>query len=133
VDWQATLGAGRHALRGAEALLRTCPSGRLLTCARQLDVASETVALGYGAFADGLRRHVRADVPAPALDADDWPTDLGTDLYHLADLRVWLASLGDDLQRIATRPATPSPRQVPDTWPNRARSATVTAAAPEIP
>ena len=131
VDWQAILGAGRHALRGAEALLRTCPSGRLLTCAGQLDVASDSVALGYTAFADGLRRRVRAGVPAPALNAEDWPTDLGTDLYHLADLRVWLASLGDDLQRIASRPATPSPRQVPDTWPNRAHSAVTTVQAPE--
>jgi uncharacterized membrane protein YccC len=114
VDWQATLGAGRHAVRGAEALLRTCPTGRLLACARQLDVASATVVVGYQAFAEGLRRGARVEVTAPPLGAEDWPTDLGSDLYHLADLRVWLTSLGDDLRYISTAPAgapAAAPRQ----------------------
>jgi hypothetical protein len=54
--------------------------------------------LGYQTFADGLRRNTRVEVTGPPLAAEDWPTDLGTDLYHLADLRVWLTSLGDDLR-----------------------------------
>jgi hypothetical protein len=119
VDWQATLGAARHAVRGAEALLRTCPTGRLLSCARQLDVASATVVVGYQTFAAGLRRRTRVEVTGPPLDAEDWPTDLGTDLYHLADLRVWLTSLGDDLRYISTAPAetaAPAPRR-PDIAP----------------
>jgi uncharacterized membrane protein YccC len=114
VDWQATIGAARHAVRGAEALLRTCPTGRLLGCARQLDVASATVVVGYQTFADGLRRGARVEVTGPPLAAEDWPTDLGTDLYHLADLRVWLTSLGDDLRYIsvaAAGPTAPPPRQ----------------------
>ena len=32
IDWQATLVAGHHAVRGAEALLRGCPTGCLLPC-----------------------------------------------------------------------------------------------------
>jgi hypothetical protein len=38
--------------------------------------------------------------PAPT-DPGGWPTDLGLDLYHLADLRVWLGGLVDDLARVA--------------------------------
>jgi hypothetical protein len=48
--------------------------------------------------------------PPPPPPAVEWPTDLGRDLYHLADLRVWLDGLRDDLGRIGgTRePAPPS-------------------------
>ena len=37
----------------------------------------------------------------------DWPTDLGQHLYVLADMRVWLDGLRDDLGRIASTPADP--------------------------
>ena len=104
IDWQATLVAGHHAVRGAEALLRGCPTGCLLPC--------------LGAADDGrrgrrrpLRRRSRpacsshdgrATAPLPAAPALDWPTDLGQHLYVLADLRVWLDGLRDDLGRIAS-------------------------------
>ena len=41
----------------------------------------------------------------PQRPALDWPTDLGRELYPLADLRVWLDGLRDDLGRIASTPA----------------------------
>jgi len=102
VDWQATLGAGHHAVRGAGILLRSCPSGGLLPCVKPLAVAAEDVAVRYERLADGLRRRDRDVVLAPQAPAPElsWPTDLGQDLYHLADLRVWLDGLRDDLGRV---------------------------------
>jgi hypothetical protein len=48
-----------------------------------------------------LRRdHVVRAATSPAPPRGDWPTDLGADLYHLADLHVWLDGLRDDLGRI---------------------------------
>ena len=47
----------------------------------------------------------RATAPLPQRPALDWPTDLGMQLYALADLRVWLDGLRDDLGRIASVPA----------------------------
>ena len=38
--------------------------------------------------------------PEPPDRTLDWPTDLGQALYQLADLRVWLDGLRDDLGRI---------------------------------
>ena len=38
--------------------------------------------------------------PPPDPPRTDWPTNLGADLYHLADLHVWLDGLRDDLARI---------------------------------
>jgi uncharacterized membrane protein YccC len=107
VDWQATLLAGHHAVRGAEALLRSCPTGRLLPCVTLLSATADAVADGYERFAVGLRRRQRVtlDDLTAATRADGWPTDLGADLYHLADIRVWLSSLSDDLVRV-TGPAT---------------------------
>jgi uncharacterized membrane protein YccC len=107
VDWQATLIAGHHAVRGAEALLRSCPTGRLLPCVALLSATADTVAGGYERFADGLRRRQRVglDDLTAATRADGWPTDLGADLYHLADIRVWLTGLSEDLVRVAG-PAT---------------------------
>jgi uncharacterized membrane protein YccC len=106
LDWQATLVAGHHAVRGAEALVRTCPTGGLLPCVDPLSAAAADVAGRYERVADGLLRRDRAAVthrlagPPPT----DWPTDLGQHLYHLADLRVWLDGLRDDLGRIAGTP-----------------------------
>jgi hypothetical protein len=104
IDWQATLVSGHHAVRGAEVLLRSCPSGGLLPCVGPLTVAADDVAGRYDEAAAGLRAHTLPgpQSPAPALT---WPTDLGPDLYHLADLRVWLDGLRDDLGRIAGVPA----------------------------
>jgi uncharacterized membrane protein YccC len=103
VDWQVTLIAGHHAVRGAEALLRSCPSGRLLPCDTLLAATAATVAEGYERLASGLLRGelVALDGLAAATAPDGWPTDLGTDLYHLADIRVWLTGLSDDLARLA--------------------------------
>jgi hypothetical protein len=39
--------------------------------------------------------------PLPAAPRVEWPTGPGTDLYHLADLRVWLDGLREDLGRLA--------------------------------
>lgn len=101
VDWQATLGAGHHAVRGAEALLRSCPSGRMVACRQQLHTAAASVATAYDGLGALLRNGSRVDVPVPALPPEEWPTDLGTDLYHLADIRVWLTGLADDFARLA--------------------------------
>ncbi|MDT5042313.1 MAG: hypothetical protein QOE51_3298 [Actinoplanes sp.] len=110
LDWQAILVSGHHAVRGAEILLRSCPSGGLLPCVQPLTVAADDVAGRYEQVSAALLRHdgsaVRCLRPAPSLT---WPTDLGSDLYHLADLRVWLDGLRDDLGRIAGSPAAESP------------------------
>ncbi len=105
VDWQATLVAGHHAVRGAEALLRGCPTGCLLACLDPLTAAAEDVARCYERVASGLiARDISAATDLPARPTLDWPTDLGQDLYRLADLRVWLDGLRDDLGRIAGAP-----------------------------
>src|SRR5581483_3754974 len=101
VDWQATLLAGHHAVRGAEALLRSCPSGRMVACRRQLHTAADSVATAYDTLGALLRNGSRVDVPVPKLPPEEWPTDLGTDLYHLADIRVWLTGLTEDFARLA--------------------------------
>ncbi len=103
VDWQDVLVAGHHAVRGAEALLRECPTGRLLPGAGALSTVAADVADRYARVADGLLRHDRDAVaaPLPAAPRVEWPTDLGADRYHLADLRVWLDGLRDDLGRLA--------------------------------
>jgi uncharacterized membrane protein YccC len=100
-DWQATLLAGHHGVRGAEALLRYCPTGRMVACRRQLATAAATVAEAYEELAERLRRHRPAPAAGPHLPPEEWPDGLGADLYHLADLRVWLAGLADDLTRLA--------------------------------
>ncbi len=102
VDWQATLLAGHHAVRGAEWLLRECPTGRLLPCVQPLAAEADAVAARYERVADALLRrdHVVLAAKSPVPSRGDWPTDLGADLYHLADLHVWLDGLRDDLGRI---------------------------------
>lgn len=112
VDWQLTLVAGHHAVRGAEALIRSCLTGALLPCVAPLTASAADVADRYERVADGLRRRDRTALthwpadPPPA----QWPTNLGQSLYDLADLRVWLDGLRDDLGRIAAtqQPASPS-------------------------
>lgn len=105
IDWQATLIAGHHAVRGAEALLRGCPTGCLLPCLGPLTAAADHVAGCYEQVASGLlRRDGRAATELPERPAVDWPTDLGQHLYQLADLRVWLDGLRDDLGRIGAVP-----------------------------
>ncbi len=105
VDWQATLGAGHRAVRGAEALLRSCPAGRMVTSRGQLETAAAAIASGYEKLAERLRYGSRVPITGPTLPPDDWPDDLGTDLYYLADIRVWLDGLAGDLARLA-RPST---------------------------
>jgi uncharacterized membrane protein YccC len=101
VDWQATLLTGQHAVRGAETLLRSGMAGRMLTCRHQLEAAAATVATGYEELADRLRGGGDATITAPRLAAVHWPRELGADLYLLADIRVWLECLADDLSRLA--------------------------------
>jgi uncharacterized membrane protein YccC len=105
IDWQATLVAGHHAVRGAEALLRGCPTGCLLPCLGPLTTAADDVARCYEQVAAGLmERDGRATAALPDRPVLDWPTDLGQHLYVLADMRVWLDGLRDDLGRIAAQP-----------------------------
>jgi uncharacterized membrane protein YccC len=105
VDWQATLVAGHHAVRGAEALLRGCSTGCLLACRNPVTTAAEDVAHRYEQVASGLVDHdVGAATNLPDRPTLEWPTNLGRDLYRLADLRVWLDGLHDDLGRIAAAP-----------------------------
>ena len=111
LDWQATLVAGHHAVRGAEALIRSCPAGGVLPGVESLDRAATDVASRYEHVAVGLLTRDRAALrePAPEPPTVAWPTDLGQDLYHLADLRVWLDGLREDLGRIlGTEESAPS-------------------------
>ncbi|SNY72136.1 FUSC family protein [Paractinoplanes atraurantiacus] len=96
VDWQATLLAGHHAVRGAEALVRSCPAGGLLPCEAQLTASAEDVAACF-TRASGSLAQGAALPPVPPPVPVPWPTDLGQDLYVIADLRVWLLGLRDDL------------------------------------
>ncbi len=106
IDWQATLVAGHHAVRGAEALVRECPTGCLLPCVGPLKAAADDVARRYERVADALLRRDKEALlrPQPEPPDADWPTDLGQALYHVADLRVWLDGLRDDLGRLASPP-----------------------------
>ncbi|WP_433360644.1 hypothetical protein ACQPZX_27085 [Actinoplanes sp. CA-142083] len=104
VDWQATLLAGHHAVRGAEALLRSCPAGGLLPCVEPLTALSEDVAGRYDEAAEALARHGGMPSSAGAPVGLSWPTDLGQDLYIIADLRVWLDGLREDIGAIGGRP-----------------------------
>jgi uncharacterized membrane protein YccC len=114
VDWQSTLVAGHHAVRGAEALLRSCPTGGLLPCVAPLTASAADVANRYERVAGGLRRRDRAAVTGrpPDPSPTQWPTNLGQNLYDLADLRVWLDGLRDDLGRIADT-SEPAPSGAP--------------------
>jgi hypothetical protein len=110
VDWQATVGAGHHAVRGAEVLLRSCPSGCLVSCAEVLVATATAVADGYDAFATALPvPGGPLPVPGP-LAPQPWPENLGTDLYHLVDIQTWLSGLNDDLIRICVPVAEQRPR-----------------------
>lgn len=124
VDWQATLSAGHHAVRGAEALVRDCPTGRLLSCVGPLDQAAADVAARFEHVALGLARRDRTALTAPTLPPPvlDWPTDLGPDLFHLSDLRVWLDGLRADLSRVTDAPPPGAPAATAS--PPRATSAT---------
>jgi uncharacterized membrane protein YccC len=104
VDWQATLLAGHHAVRGAEALVRSCPAGGLLPCVEPLTALSDDVAGRYDDAAAALARHGRLPPPVAPLAGPAWPTDLGQDLYIIADLRVWLDGLREDIGAIGGRP-----------------------------
>jgi hypothetical protein len=104
VDWQATLIAGHHAVRGAEVLIRSCPAGGLLACAGPLTAVAAEVAGRFDRAAEGLSRHdpgFGRQAAEPPAEPVSWPTDLGQDLYVIADLRVWLDGLRDDIGRIA--------------------------------
>jgi hypothetical protein len=103
IDWQATLIAGHHAVRGAEALIRSCPAGGLLPCVEPLTALSADVAGRYETAAGVLAVHGRMPATAPPPVVLEWPTDLGQDLYIIADLRVWLDGLREDIAAISGR------------------------------
>jgi uncharacterized membrane protein YccC len=106
LDWQAILVSGHHAVRGAEALIRSCPTGGILPTVTPLNASATDVASRYEHVALGLltRDRVALVEPGPPRPGGDWPTDLGQSLYHVADLRVWLDGLRDDLDRIVGSP-----------------------------
>lgn len=104
IDWQATLIAGHHAVRGAEALIRSCPAGGLLPCVEPLTTLATDVAGRYDRAATVLAEHGRMPTTAPPPVALEWPTDLGQDLYIIADLRAWLDGLREDVAAISGRP-----------------------------
>jgi uncharacterized membrane protein YccC len=104
LDWQATLLAGHHAVRGAEALVRSCPAGGLLPCVQPLTALAEDVADRYLDASAALAGHGTLPASAPALAGLVWPTDLGQDLYIIADLRTWLDGLRGDVAAIGGRP-----------------------------
>ena len=105
LDWQATIAAGHHAVRGAEALLRLDADGGVLECAAPLSATAANVAARFDSVAEGLRAGRRPSHDAfPPSPAVAWPTHIGLALYHLADIRVWLDGLRDDLDRIVDAP-----------------------------
>ena len=104
LDWQATLLAGHHAVRGAEALVRSCPAGGLLPCVEPLTALASDVAGRYVDASAAVAEHGTVPGAAPPLAGLVWPTDLGQDLYIIADLRTWLDGLREDVAAIAGRP-----------------------------
>lgn len=107
IDWQATLVAGHHAVRGAEVLIRSCPAGGLLPSVGPLTATAWDVARRFERAAEGLLAHDRGFVERPTPERPEpveWPDDLGQELYVIADLRAWLDGLRDDITRIAGRP-----------------------------
>ncbi len=106
VDWQAAMVAGNHAVRGGEQLLHQCVAGCFVAQGAPLAAAAARVADGYRSFAEGLRKDQPMAVAPPPPGPEDWPANLGPELYQLADLRIWLAGLSDDLARITASPMT---------------------------
>jgi len=107
IDWQATLVAGHHAVRGAEVLIRSCPAGGLLPSVGPLTATAWDVARRFERASEGLLARDRGFVERPAPERPEpvrWPDDLGPELYVIADLRAWLDGLRDDVTRIAGRP-----------------------------
>ncbi|WP_250002682.1 FUSC family protein [Actinoplanes sp. M2I2] len=104
LDWQATLVAGHHAVRGAEALVRSCPAGGLLPCVTQLTALAADVAGWYDRSAEQLLRNETPPRPGEQKGPMAWPDDLGQDLYIVADLRAWLDGLREDLTNMTGRP-----------------------------
>jgi uncharacterized membrane protein YccC len=100
LDWQAAMIAGNHTVRGAETLLRYCPPGHLHACISPLRTLSDSVASRYAEVGAELLHRVPVAIPAAAAPAVAWPTSLGDAVYHLADLRVWLEGISDDLTRL---------------------------------
>jgi hypothetical protein len=113
LDWQATLVAGHHAVRGAEALIRSCPAGGVLPSVPALDRVAADAAGRYDHVAVGLltrdREALREELPGPP--EMEWPVGLGADLYHVSDLVVWIDGLRDDLSRLFGAPE-PSPSSI---------------------
>jgi len=128
LDWQAVQVAGHHAVRGAEALIRSCPSGGVLPGVESLSRDATDVASRYEHVAVGLLTRDQAALHDPAPEPPDlpWPTNLGQDLYHLADLRVWLDGLREDLGRVL---GTPEPAPMPVASGDSARQVTTDPAA----
>ena len=95
-------------MRGAEALLRSDAHGKMLACTKPLTTTAADVAARFEAIAEGLHTH-RKPLHAPfgPPPAVVWPTHIGLALYHLADMRVWLEGLRDDLDRIEDAPKAP--------------------------
>ncbi|MCM4084099.1 FUSC family protein [Paractinoplanes hotanensis] len=104
LDWQATLVAGHHAVRGAEALVRSCPAGGLLPFVNQLTALADDVAACYDDAAGRLLRNETPGRPPDRPAPPRWPDDLGQDLYIVADLRAWLDGLREDLTNMTGRP-----------------------------
>jgi uncharacterized membrane protein YccC len=100
LDWQAAMIAGNHTVRGAETLLRSCPPGHLHACISPLRTLSDSVASRYADVGAELLHRVPVAIPAAGAPAVQWPTNLGDAVYHLADLRVWLDGISDDLTRL---------------------------------
>ncbi len=107
LDWQAVLVAGHHAVRGAEVLVRSCPAGGLLPSIGPLTSTAWDVARRFERASEGLLARDRGFVERATVERPEpveWPTDLGPDLFIIADLRAWLDGLRDDIARIAGRP-----------------------------
>jgi hypothetical protein len=89
-------------------LIRSCPAGGLLACVGPLTATAWDVAQRYEQASEGLLRRdrdlTRRTAAVPRTGPARWPTDLGQDLYVIADLRAWLDGLRDDIGRIGGVP-----------------------------
>jgi len=75
-----------------------------LPCVEPLTALASDVAGRYVEASAAVAEHGTVPGAAPPLAGLVWPTDLGQDLYIIADLRTWLDGLREDVAAIAGRP-----------------------------
>ncbi|MEU8569760.1 FUSC family protein [Streptomyces pathocidini] len=114
VDWQGTLLAAHRMVWGGYGLLLAVPPGALAPwpgAAGELQVAADRLAEAYGELSVRLRTGAGPTVPRPEpphTPTGSVSTGVSTDQGRLfaMDVDVWLTSLGADLARVQSPPAS---------------------------